>query len=68
MCCRSRARRQKIEEAIRRLFSASPEYLSRRVGQVTCALAHFLPDDFPRGEGGLPKDAEVEDILAGMAA
>jgi hypothetical protein len=61
-------RRQGIEGAIAALFSERPEYRTRRVGQVTCALAHYLPDDFPRGEVGLPKDAEVEDILDGVAA
>jgi hypothetical protein len=61
-------RRHAIEEAIARLFSERPEYRSRRTGQVTCALIHYLSPDFPRGQDGAPKDAEVEAILEGVAA
>jgi hypothetical protein len=58
-------RRQYIAAAIARLFSERPEYHNRRTGQITCALAHYLEPDFPRGPDGLPKDAEVEAILDG---
>jgi hypothetical protein len=61
-------RRRAIEEAIARLFAVRPEYRGRRVGQVTCALIHYLGPDFPRGQDGAPKDAEVEAILEGVAA
>jgi hypothetical protein len=61
-------RRQAIEAAIAELFRERPEYLRRRVGQISCALAHYLGPDFPRGQDGLPKDAEVELILDGVAA
>jgi hypothetical protein len=61
-------RRQAIEAAIAELFRERPEYRGRRVGQVTCAIAHYIGPDFPRGPDGLPKDAEVEAILEGMAA
>jgi hypothetical protein len=61
-------RRRAIEEAIARLFAERPEYRSRRAGQVTCALIHYLGPDFPRGQDGAPKDAEVEAILEGVAA
>jgi hypothetical protein len=61
-------RRQAIEAAIAELFRERPEYRGRRVGQVTCAIVHYLGPDFPPGLDGLPKDAEVEAILEGMAA
>jgi hypothetical protein len=61
-------RRRAIEEAIARLFGERPEYRARRTGQVTCALIDYLPLDFPRGQDGAPKDAEVEAILEGAAA
>jgi Bifunctional DNA primase/polymerase, N-terminal/Primase C terminal 1 (PriCT-1) len=59
-------RRRAIERAIAELFRERPEYRGRRAGQVVCALK--LPPDFPRGRDGAPKDAEVEEILAGRAA
>jgi hypothetical protein len=59
-------RRRAIEQAIARLFAERPEYRSRRVGQIVCALK--MPLDFPRGPDGWPKDAEVEAILNGVAA
>jgi len=59
-------RRRAIEEAIARLFAERPEFRSRRVGQIVCALE--LPPDFPYGQDGWPKDAEVEAILEGVAA
>jgi hypothetical protein len=61
-------RRRAIEVAIARLFAERPEYRSRRVGQVVCQLPGYLPPDFLPGEIGLPKDAEVEEILAGRGA
>jgi Domain of unknown function (DUF3854) len=61
-------RRQYITAAIARLFAERPEYRTRRTGQVTCALIHYLAPDFPRGPDGAPKDAEVEELLAGMVA
>jgi hypothetical protein len=61
-------RRQAIATAIAELFRKRPEYRSRRTGQVTCALIDYLPLDFPRGQDGAPKDAEVEAILEGAAA
>ena len=61
-------RRRAIEEALARLFADHPEYRGRRVGQVTCALIHYIGADFPRGQDGAPKDAEVEAILEGVAA
>jgi hypothetical protein len=61
-------RRCAIGEAIARLFAERPEYRSRRAGQVTCALIKYLDPDFPRGQEGYPKDAEVEEILEGVAA
>jgi len=61
-------RRRDIEEAIARLFSQRPEYRCRRVGQITCDIVPYLEADFPRGGVGLPKDAEVEAILDGVAA
>jgi Domain of unknown function (DUF3854) len=61
-------RRQYIVEAMTRLFAERPEYRTRRPGQVTCALVGYLDPDFPRGQDGYPKDAEVEEILSGVAA
>ena len=61
-------RNRAIEEAIARLFSEKPEYRTRRVGQIACAIVPYLEADFPRGGVGLPKDAEVEAILDGVAA
>jgi hypothetical protein len=61
-------RRRAIEEAIARLFQERPEYRGRRVGQITCAIARYVGPDFPRGQDGYPKDAEVEAILSGAAA
>jgi hypothetical protein len=64
----SERRRRAIEEAVARLFRERPEYRTRRPGQVTCALVGYLDPDFPRGQDGYPKDAEVEEILSGAAA
>jgi hypothetical protein len=61
-------RRQYIAAAIARLFAERPEYRTRRAGQVTCALINYIGPDFPRGQDGAPKDAEVEAILEGRAA
>jgi hypothetical protein len=61
-------RRRAIEEAIARLFQERPEYRGRRPGQVTCAIARYIGPEFPRGQDGYPKDAEVEAILSGAAA
>ena len=61
-------RRQYIAGAIARLFAERPEYRTRRAGQVTCALINYIGPDFPRGQDGAPKDAEVEAILEGRAA
>jgi uncharacterized protein DUF3854 len=61
-------RREAIEAAIAYLFAERPEYRTRRVGQITCALPRYLPADFPRGPDGLPKDAEVEALVDGVAA
>jgi Domain of unknown function (DUF3854) len=61
-------RRQYIAAAIARLFAERPEYRTRRAGQVTCALINYIGSDFPRGQDGAPKDAEVEAILNGAAA
>jgi hypothetical protein len=61
-------RRRAIEEAIARLFQECPEYRGRRPGQVTCAIARYIGPEFPRGQDGYPKDAEVEAILSGRAA
>jgi FaeA-like protein len=60
-------RKGAIEVALARLFAARPEYRSRRVGQITCALPDYLGSDFPRGPDGLPRDAEVDAILDGVA-
>src|SRR5215207_5473060 len=64
----SERRRQYIVEAMTRLFAERPEYRTRRPGQVTCALIGYLDPNFPRGQDGYPKDAEVEEILGGAAA
>jgi hypothetical protein len=61
-------RRRAIEEAIARLFAERPEFRGRRVGQVTCALVNYIEQDFPYGQDGAPKDAEVGAILEGVAA
>jgi hypothetical protein len=61
-------RREAIKAALARLFQEQPEYRARRAGQITCRLAFFFPQDFPRGPDGMPKDAEVEAILDGAAA
>ena len=61
-------RREAIEAAIAQLFREHPEHRGLRAGQITCHLMFYLPDDFPRGSIGAPKDAEVEAILDGVAA
>jgi hypothetical protein len=63
-------RREAIKAALARLFQERPEYRGRRVGQITCRLAFYFSPDFPRGLGdpGMPKDAEVEEIMDGTAA
>lgn len=61
-------RRQAIEAAIARLFAEHPECRMRRVGQIVCQLPGYLSADFQPGEIGLPKDAEVEELLAGEKA
>jgi hypothetical protein len=62
-------RRQAIERAIAALFADRPEYRARRVGQITCTLIrNYVPEDFPRGDIGMPRDREVEVILDGEAA
>jgi len=62
-------RRRAIEAAIAKLFWERPEYRGRRAGQIVCAIVQgYLGEDFPRGPDGVPKDAEVEAILEGMAA
>jgi hypothetical protein len=61
-------RRRAIEEVIARLFQERPEFRGRRAGQITCAIARYIGQDFPRGQDGYPKDAEVEEILSGAAA
>jgi len=58
-------RREAIEAAVARLFAERPECRERRTGQIVCQLPGYLPASFPRGVVGLPKDAEVEEILAG---
>jgi hypothetical protein len=52
--------------AMARLFAERPEYRARRVGQIVCAVAAYVGLEFPRGPDGLPKDAEVEELLAGQ--
>jgi hypothetical protein len=64
----SEHRRAHIETAIARLFAEHPVYRGRRVGQITCRLVHYIGPDFPRGQDGYPKDAEVEGILEGEVA
>jgi hypothetical protein len=61
-------RRRAIEDALARLFADHPECRGRRTGQVTCRLIDYIGPDFPRGQDGAPKDAEVEAILEGLAA
>ena len=61
-------RREAIRQAIARLFHERPEYRTRRVGQITCALINYIGADFPRGSIGHPKDCEVEELLDGVAA
>jgi hypothetical protein len=61
-------RREAIKAAIACLFRERPEYCERRAGQITCRLAFYLTPDFPRGPEGVPKDAEVAEILDGVAA
>jgi hypothetical protein len=57
-----------IGDALARLFRDHPEYRGRRIGQITCRLVEFLPQYFPRGPDGVPKDSEVEEILDGFAS
>jgi hypothetical protein len=59
------ARRAAVKSAIVCLFRERPDYRRRRVGQITCALVHYLPGNFPRAAdpGGPPKDGEVAAIL-----
>jgi hypothetical protein len=61
-------RREAIKAALARLFREQPEYRGRRAGQITCRLAFYFSPDFPRGRDGMPKDAEVEEIMDGTAA
>jgi len=61
-------RRKAVELALALLFAERPEYRQCQVGQITCMLPWYLPTDFPRGPDGVPKDAEVEAILDGVAA
>jgi len=61
-------RQAAIRQAIADLFSARPEYRGRRAGQIACQLPWYLPEDFPRGPEGAPKDSEVEAILDGESA
>lgn len=61
-------RREAIGAALVRLFQEPPECRGRRAGQVACRLVFYLPEDFPRGPDGAPKDAEVEAILDGERA
>jgi hypothetical protein len=35
---------------------------------TAACCVHYLAPDFPRGQDGAPKDAEVEAILEGAAA
>jgi hypothetical protein len=61
-------RRAATERAIAALFREHPEYRGRRVGQITARLVHYIPEDFPRGPDGPPKDSEVSMILDGEVA
>jgi hypothetical protein len=61
-------RREAIKAALARLFRERPEFRGRRAGQITCRLAFYFSPDFPRGRDGMPKDAEVEEIMDGTAA
>jgi hypothetical protein len=61
-------RRAAIKVAMARLFAEHPEARGLRVGQITCRLPWYLPDDFPRGPDGAPKDAEVEALCDGVVA
>jgi hypothetical protein len=61
-------RSEAIKASLTRLFREYPEYRGRRVGQITCQLLFYLPEDFPPGPDGAPKDAEVEAILDGERA
>ncbi|HZY56314.1 MAG TPA: DUF3854 domain-containing protein, partial [Rubrobacteraceae bacterium] len=65
---RAGRRREAIQKAMASLFAERPEYRTRRAGQVTCALIKYLAPDFPQGLDGYPKDAEVEEIMNGVAA
>jgi Domain of unknown function (DUF3854) len=65
---RPKERQAAIRDALARLFAERPEYRTRRAGQITCALINYIGPDFPRGQDGAPKDAEVEAILEGAAA
>jgi hypothetical protein len=60
-------RRRDITAALALLFAERPEYRGRRAGQIACMLPWYLPEDFPRGPSGVPKDAEVDAILDGEA-
>ena len=62
-------RREAIAAAITRLFAEKPEARTWRPGRITCAIVmRYIGPDFPRGQDGMPKDAEVEAILDGVAA
>jgi hypothetical protein len=61
-------RRKAIEIALARLFREHPGYRGLRAGQITCRLMFYLPEDFPRGPDGAPKDVEVEALLDGESA
>jgi Bifunctional DNA primase/polymerase, N-terminal/Primase C terminal 1 (PriCT-1) len=58
-------RRTAIEHLLAQLFAERPEFKRRRVGQITCRIIRLVGPDFPRGQIGMPKDAEVEKILDG---
>jgi hypothetical protein len=62
----ARRRRTALASGIAWLFAARPEYRGRHVGQITCALIHYIGEDFPCGGLGAPKGAEVEAILEGV--
>ena len=65
---RPKERQAAIRDAIARLFAERPEYRDRRAGQIVCQLVmHYIGPNFPRGPDGMPKDAEVEAILEGVA-